>query len=1018
MAASSKDRDLIKPSFKMKSKALSIKNNEYALGAKVCINEKCTSTKEDTEVFQNIVESFISHIKKNKSKLNHAPDSPERSSIMNNNLPDEAFSYFPGTTDRVLTGFVSKIHKNGKDFTISFSYGMIPDFVVDFNLVLAFTLNYAKYETARDLMNKNIQIPTIVQKNSTDSTPSSISSQRACTEPRNITENSDLDKFFTHLPEKEKDVRAFDEISLSSEICKFGDIDDNIFTNDDTFFENTTEMKEKDKPRERRRAKDVFGINWELDGDIPASPNQYSGNETYILQEYKEKFNEPIESFLAFLPLAFWNYFWIETSNFASQEFLKSQLGERFPRNLFKGYSWNGNITLNELMTFFGISIWMVLRPLVGYRIKEYWNRPNEFPFVKYMTYGRYIQIRSVLHLSRNSDKNREKDSFFKVRPMLNVLKLTLPKYIMPGKNLALDECSPANKSRRGRHFIFFNKTKPGGKYHFRFYVLCCSKTYAMLSFIMCSKRADDSAFPKLFEEDEKEYSDIFDEIFGRKLRPLEYTQFRPSGIEPNSSSERSEQNNSKINEQDLTSERLSTYEDDEIIPIKNVKDFEDEDTSRISKIVLALTERYHNSFRIINCDNYYGSVSSVIDAKYHCILMRCTTQTNRKHFPKYVLFKKSSCTSEFGRGAYKFAVAKHPYHLVAMGWVDGNPVKLLTSADGTNLTSVYRQIGREKLKVLAPVAILEYNKNMDGVDRFDQLMSQYSLNKRHSFDKYYKSIIMILIDFALTQAWIHYKLNKTERKIDVSDNDRVKFIESIADSLCTIDWNQANFKRSQAKNHFQNDPSETSNNNFTNKDIMTDPFIDPSVRQYNTSHQNNCIQCNPVSLSDALPQNPTFDGKSCQICSYEGRRYLCKDAVFCSHHKIRLCTKIQNDIRSGSLYQSKSERILCEDWSWICPNQNLSCWEKFHSYYKNTNLFIVDYSSNSVRINRSSALFKRKQKALGKCQNSSGQRKRKAKNKTQNNQDKAEVLMGDEQQKRMLGSVGFCIDDRVRKII
>ncbi|OWY94201.1 Transposase [Phytophthora megakarya] len=36
------------------------------------------------------------------------------------------------------------------------------------------------------------------------------------------------------------------------------------------------------------------------------------------------------------------------------------------------------------------------------------------------------------------------------------------------GRNVALDECSVACRSKYGRHVIVFNPTKPTGKYHFR----------------------------------------------------------------------------------------------------------------------------------------------------------------------------------------------------------------------------------------------------------------------------------------------------------------------------------------------------------------------------------------------------------------------------------------------------------------------------------------------------------------------------------------------------------------------
>ena len=102
------------------------------------------------------------------------------------------------------------------------------------------------------------------------------------------------------------------------------------------------------------------------------------------------------------------------------------------------------------------------------------------------------------------------------------------------------------------------------------------------------------------------------------------------------------------------------------------------------------------------------------------------------------------------------------------MGWVNGTPVHLLTTADGTGVDAVTRRVGQEKKRVTAPIAVKRYNRGMQGVDRFDQLMSLFSLAKRHQFKKYYHKLTLGLMDFALTNAELHYFLaNPQEKKQD-----------------------------------------------------------------------------------------------------------------------------------------------------------------------------------------------------------------------------------------------------------
>ena len=121
------------------------------------------------------------------------------------------------------------------------------------------------------------------------------------------------------------------------------------------------------------------------------------------------------------------------------------------------------------------------------------------------------------------------KDALFKVRPLLNTLKKTLGIYLDPGTDLAVDESSVACRSMYGRNMIFFNNTKPSGKYHFRFYLLCETDYYNCLRMVVATKtgcdRADGFADPDHEESDveedteekEDESLDSEDKPFGGK---------------------------------------------------------------------------------------------------------------------------------------------------------------------------------------------------------------------------------------------------------------------------------------------------------------------------------------------------------------------------------------------------------------------------------------------------------------------------------------------------------------------
>mmetsp|Transcript_12176 Transcript_12176/g.17493 ORF Transcript_12176/g.17493 Transcript_12176/m.17493 type:complete len:171 (+) Transcript_12176:319-831(+) len=155
-------------------------------------------------------------------------------------------------------------------------------------------------------------------------------------------------------------------------------------------------------------------------------------------------------------------------------------------------------------MTFFGILIEMTLCPTPGLSFPKRWDLSGH-EYTSRMTLGRFKDLRGALQISevfKGSEKGpAPKDALFKVRPLVNVLKKTLGVYVEPGSELALDESSIAARTKYGRALIFYNNTKPSGKYHFRFYVVTETDNYNALRFQIATK--DDSDTPDGLDQDE-----------------------------------------------------------------------------------------------------------------------------------------------------------------------------------------------------------------------------------------------------------------------------------------------------------------------------------------------------------------------------------------------------------------------------------------------------------------------------------------------------------------------------------
>ena len=210
--------------------------------------------------------------------------------------------------------------------------------------------------------------------------------------------------------------------------------------------------------------------------------------------------------------------------------------------------------------------------------------------------------------------------------------------------------------------------------------------------------------------------------------------------------------------------------QDDDPVPIidepdgsKNDDEIDEATISKTNAIIVDMAKPFFHTWRTVTFDNWYGGSVPLIMLLTMGVLARCTFRMSRKHVCKYVKMKKTD-SKKYPRGSYKVATCQK-YGLSCYGWLDGNPVHLMTTADGTGTSSVFRQIGKEKKLVHSPKMLPEYVKSMQAVDRVDQLMSLFSLAKRHQFKKFYKNFMLALFDMAIVNADIHYHLANPSAK-------------------------------------------------------------------------------------------------------------------------------------------------------------------------------------------------------------------------------------------------------------
>jgi hypothetical protein len=261
------------------------------------------------------------------------------------------------------------------------------------------------------------------------------------------------------------------------------------------------------------------GLHWDYSGNISTTNEaKMSPTPTTVKYEARKLFKSPIDSVMAIFPLLFWETITKQINNYAHFKITQRQQENKVKRpRLIASHKWFP-VVLPEVMTYFGLLIYFMLHPQVGKRVRDAWNSPYNNAWTKFMTKSRFLQISSLLHFNDNEDdEGRQKDSLHKIRPLLNIVKITLGKYANFGSELSLDEATMANKSSYARFLICFNPMKPTGKFHFKIYMVCCAESNLTLRIKIHTKDNADTEVGENYDD----YINKLDNLTMQLCRPF-----------------------------------------------------------------------------------------------------------------------------------------------------------------------------------------------------------------------------------------------------------------------------------------------------------------------------------------------------------------------------------------------------------------------------------------------------------------------------------------------------------------
>ena len=697
-------------------------------------------------------------------------------------------------------------------------------------------------------------------------------------------------------------------------------------------------------PNESNEVKEeiIEGLRWNINAKLAPPAGLGCRPKTSIKHEYRNFFPTELDSLLAFLPVKFWVYHLNECNRYVDQVLEKKGKNSK----LFYSMIWKP-IKINELMIFYAILIQMACRPYPGKRYDECWDNKREwFTNCQKMNKTRFKQIRASLHWCDNPHSSTSKDTLYKVRPMINVLLGTIGKHLIVGESIALDETTVGLYHVYAKALIYFDKSKPRGKHHCQLYTVCENDNWAAINFHFCHKTYDVNGQVKKKQ----------------KKRDKLY-----------------------VHKYDFTNDHMIDDEDPDEIPA-------------MVKTVTSVCEPLRGTGVVVNMDNLYSSPEVFINLLKMGIFARGTIRCNRRYLPTFIRFTKSEAKS-LPRGCFRVATNEE-YNLSCYAWHDKNPVHVLSSADGTDCVSTKRKTKSVKVDFLCPSAIERYNHGMQGVDQFNKLLTLFSMANL-KFNKYYKKIAMVLLDFALTNAFLHFRL-ANKKRLD-KKYTRVTFMERLQEQMISMNWSDKVLQLNMVnKTHLTRDNDQDKHNDETDifeKELQCGKHsILLKKKKEQTIPKMPIVQniCSPVGMQvpskhelvssstdseilryiDKLPDNH----RTCQICEFEGRGRKRKAVNMCSYHHIRACTSqnpdsrlMKNFIHFGNKFENFDVQSMD---AWLCPDTYLTCWEKAHNFYIPNGLFHLETSNRLFdqknidikiisKINWNSTLAKLRKKTL-----------------------------------------------------
>ncbi|XP_043469674.1 piggyBac transposable element-derived protein 4-like [Leptopilina heterotoma] len=173
-------------------------------------------------------------------------------------------------------------------------------------------------------------------------------------------------------------------------------------------------------------------------------------------------------------------------------------------------------------------------------------------------------------------------------------------------------------------------------------------------------------------------------------------------------------------------------------------------------KVVMKLLDDLNGQGRILFIDNWYSSptlFAKLYEQKNNVI---GTVRTNRKKMP----ITKGMKLNKLARNT---VVTFHSNNLLVVIWKDKKVVTMLSTLPGSEFIETGRTDHKTGQAIKKPKVVAIYNSNMGGVDKCDQIIKPYEVQRKTY--RWYQKVALNLLDMAIFNANIVYNILHNDEK-------------------------------------------------------------------------------------------------------------------------------------------------------------------------------------------------------------------------------------------------------------